>query len=105
MIEKILTILLHLSIIIPTGRSLENRWLNISCLLLHSGILSLERVPIPLAWTQLYPWDEPSDFNTRAFQKVDAAFEFLTKMGFDYFCFHDFDLVKEGLTLLESEKS
>ena len=36
--------------------------------------------------------------------KADAAFEFLTKMGFEYYCFHDYDLIEEGETLLESEK-
>ena len=35
--------------------------------------------------------------------KADAAFEFIQKMGFDYFCFHDYDLVKEATTLSESE--
>ena len=36
--------------------------------------------------------------------KADAAFEFLTKMGFEYYCFHDYDLIDEADTLLESEK-
>ncbi|MEJ2162399.1 MAG: xylose isomerase [Robiginitalea sp.] len=36
--------------------------------------------------------------------KADAAFEFISKMGFDYYCFHDFDLVNEAETLGESER-
>jgi len=35
---------------------------------------------------------------------MDAAFEFITKMGIPYYCFHDVDLVDEGETLLETEK-
>ena len=51
-----------------------------------------------------FPWDLPSDPMDAAKEKADAAFEFVTKMGFDYFCFHDFDLVREGDSLAESEK-
>lgn len=54
--------------------------------------------------TQNFPWDEPSDAVKAAKAKADAAFEFITKMGFDYFCFHDFDLIQEGSTFAESEK-
>ena len=35
--------------------------------------------------------------------KADAAFEFISKMGFKYYCFHDYDLVTEGKTIEESE--
>lgn len=51
-----------------------------------------------------HPWDLPSDPLDAAREKADAAFEFITKMGFDYFCFHDFDLVREGSSLSESER-
>ena len=54
--------------------------------------------------TQNFPWDQPSDAVEAAKAKADAAFEFITKMGFDYFCFHDFDLIQEGSTFAESEK-
>jgi xylose isomerase len=54
--------------------------------------------------TLKHPWDIPSDPLEAARLKADAAFEFITKLGFEYFCFHDFDLVREGDTLLESEK-
>ena len=36
--------------------------------------------------------------------KADAAFEFISKMGFDYYCFHDYDLIQEGKSIKESEK-
>ena len=54
--------------------------------------------------TQNFPWDKSSDPIQAAKDKADAAFEFITKMGFDYFCFHDYDLIAEGSTFRESEK-
>ena len=56
------------------------------------------------AGTQNFPWDKSTDPLQSAKDKADAAFEFIQKMGFDYFCFHDYDLVKEAATLSESEK-
>ena len=53
--------------------------------------------------TQNFPWDQSSDPIQAAKDKADAAFEFITKMGFDYFCFHDYDLIAEGPTLAASE--
>lgn len=54
--------------------------------------------------TQNFPWDQSSDPMTAAKNKADAAFEFINKMGFEYFCFHDFDLIQEAPTFSESEK-
>ncbi|TSE05053.1 MULTISPECIES: xylose isomerase [Aquimarina] len=51
-----------------------------------------------------FAWDSSQDAITAAKEKADAAFEFITKMGFDYFCFHDYDLVREASTFSESEK-
>lgn len=39
-----------------------------------------------------------------AFAKVDAGFEIMQKLDIDYFCFHDYDLIDEALTLAESNK-
>lgn len=59
----------------------------------------------PFGWgTQNFEWDRSSDPMVAAREKADAAFEFITKMGFDYFCFHDFDLVQEASSFAESEK-
>ncbi|WP_297764984.1 xylose isomerase, partial [uncultured Muriicola sp.] len=55
------------------------------------------------AGTQAFPWDLPADPIEAAKAKADAAFEFITKIGFGYFCFHDFDLIQEGTSLKESE--
>jgi xylose isomerase len=54
--------------------------------------------------TQSFPWDQSKDPLQAAKDKADAAFEFITKMGFNYFCFHDYDLIAEAPTLIESEK-
>ena len=54
--------------------------------------------------TQNFPWDQSNDPIQAAKDKADAAFEFITKMGFNYFCFHDYDLIQEGPSFLESEK-
>ena len=54
--------------------------------------------------TQKFPWDQSNDPLQRARDKADAAFELITKLGFDYFCFHDVDLVDESNNLIETEK-
>ena len=54
--------------------------------------------------TQDFPWDKSNDVMQRAKDKADAAFEFISKMGFEYFCFHDYDLIEEGSSFDESEK-
>ncbi|ARV16505.1 xylose isomerase [Polaribacter sp. SA4-12] len=54
--------------------------------------------------TQSFGWDQSSDPIQAAKDKADAAFEFISKMGFDYFCFHDTDLIEEGATFAEQEK-
>lgn len=54
--------------------------------------------------TKAFPWSTANDPLEAAKDKADAAFEFITKMGFDYYCFHDFDLIDEADSLSESEK-
>ena len=54
--------------------------------------------------TKLFPWDQKTDPIERAKDKMDAAFEFITKIGAPYYCFHDFDLIDEGGSRAESEK-
>lgn len=36
--------------------------------------------------------------------KVDAGFEFMDKLGIEYFCFHDVDIVPEADTIEETNK-
>lgn len=54
--------------------------------------------------TRTFPWDADPDPITRAKHKMDAAFEFMGKLGLEYYCFHDYDLVDEGDTLAESAR-
>ncbi|MBB6573818.1 xylose isomerase [Xanthomonas arboricola] len=42
--------------------------------------------------TRAYPWDVGNTALNRAEAKADAAFEFFTKLGVPYYCFHDIDL-------------
>lgn len=53
--------------------------------------------------TKRFPWDADRDAIQRAKDKMDAAFEFITKLGVPYYCFHDTDLVDEGSALSEYE--
>lgn len=54
--------------------------------------------------TKQFPWLQSGDAVQRAYDKMDAAFEFITKIGAPFYCFHDYDLIDEAPTLAESEK-
>lgn len=54
--------------------------------------------------TKVFPWDANSDAVGRARDKMDAAFEFITKLGAPYYCFHDIDLVDLSSDRAESTK-
>lgn len=45
--------------------------------------------------TRRFPWDK-GDAMATAEAKVDAAFEFFTKLGTPYWCFHDVDLAPDA---------
>lgn len=53
--------------------------------------------------TRSYEWDKAECPIQRAKDKVDAGFEIMSKLGIEYFCFHDVDLVEEGATIEEYE--
>lgn len=53
--------------------------------------------------TKNFPWSQSDDAVQCGYDKMDAAFEFITKIGAPFYCFHDFDLVAEGDSLKESE--
>jgi len=55
--------------------------------------------------TKIFPWDTGSNDIERAKNKMDAAFEFITKLGVPYFCFHDLDIVAEGESVQEYESN
>ncbi|MBC2607453.1 xylose isomerase [Pelagicoccus albus] len=53
--------------------------------------------------TKVFPWNEGADAVARSKAKADAAFEFITKIGAPYYCFHDIDMAEEGSTFAETE--
>ncbi|NQD71107.1 xylose isomerase [Sphingobacterium shayense] len=53
--------------------------------------------------THFFPWDKKDTIIGRAKDKMDAAFEFMTKIQFPYYCFHDVDLVDYTDDVKENE--
>ncbi|KPL15011.1 MAG: xylose isomerase [Bacteroides sp. SM23_62] len=54
--------------------------------------------------TKEFPWAQQSDPILKAKDKMDAAFEFTSKMGIPFYCFHDYDIADEADSIPESEK-
>lgn len=55
--------------------------------------------------TQPLSWLDGSDPMEVAKNKLDAAFEFITKLGVSFYCFHDRDMAPEGDSVKESERN
>jgi len=55
--------------------------------------------------TLLRPWDDGSESVPNAVRRVSAAFEFMSKLGVEYFTFHDRDVAPEGRTLADTNKN
>lgn len=55
--------------------------------------------------TKNFPWDANANALQAAHDKMDAAFEFFTKIGAGYWCFHDVDMSPEGSSLAEYESN
>ena len=53
--------------------------------------------------TKIFPWNGASSAVEAAKEKMDAGFEFMTKIGIGYYCFHDIDTVAEGNSIEEYE--
>ena len=54
--------------------------------------------------TKNFPWLSATDPIQQGRDKMDAAFEFITKLGIPFYCFHDYDLVQEADNLKDSRK-
>ena len=52
--------------------------------------------------TKIFPWDCTDNPIKNAKNRLDAAFEFFTKLGTNFYCFHDRDIAPEGKNLKES---
>ncbi|OCX52206.1 xylose isomerase [Mucilaginibacter sp. PPCGB 2223] len=54
--------------------------------------------------THIFPWNEKADAVERAKDKMDAAFEFLTKLNLPFYCFHDVDVVDYTNDINENDR-
>ncbi len=52
-----------------------------------------------------HPWDDGSNSVANAQNRARVFFDFIDKVGIDYYCFHDRDVAPEGATLSESNKA
>ncbi|MGA9702517.1 xylose isomerase [Pseudomonas sp.] len=55
--------------------------------------------------TIVRPWEKGKDPVSIAKVRMDAAFEFFTKIGAPFYAFHDRDIAPEGRTLAESNRN
>ena len=55
--------------------------------------------------TQVREWLSNEDAMTQAYETMDAAFEFFSKLGVPFWTFHDRDIAPEGSTVEESENN
>ncbi|NNF33336.1 MAG: xylose isomerase [Saprospiraceae bacterium] len=53
--------------------------------------------------TRHLPWNDSSNPLQRAMDKMDAAFEFIQKLGIPFYCFHDVDIIDEADSLVETK--
>lgn len=54
--------------------------------------------------THIHEWNKKQDAVERAKDKMDAAFEFITKMNLPYYCFHDVDVVDYTNDINENDR-
>lgn len=55
------------------------------------------------ATTKSFPWNKNEDVLTAAKEKMDAGFEIMQKLGINFFCFHDEDLITPSENVAEYE--
>lgn len=55
--------------------------------------------------TKEFPWAAGATSLEKAKAKMDAGFEFMQKVGIEYYCFHDVDLIDEADTIAEYENN
>ena len=55
--------------------------------------------------TRNHPWAQKGNSMDRSRDRIDAAFEFFTKLNVPFYCFHDFDLASEGESVTASEEN
>jgi xylose isomerase len=86
---------------IVAGKSMKE-WLRFACAYWHSFVGNGgDPFGEP---THIFPWDKKADAVDRAKDKADAAFEFMTKLGLPYYCFHDVDVVDYTNDVKENDR-
>jgi xylose isomerase len=86
---------------VVAGKTMKE-WLRFSVAYWHSfGANGADPFGEP---TFAFPWNEKTDAVGKAKDKADAAFEFITKMGLPFYCFHDVDLVDYTNNVTDNEK-
>lgn len=86
---------------VVAGKKMKD-WLRFACAYWHSFNGSgADPFGEP---THLFPWDKKEDPIKRAKDKADAAFEFITKLGLPYYCFHDVDVVSYTNDIADNDK-
>ena len=86
---------------IVAGKKMKD-WLRFACAYWHSFCGNgADPFGEP---THLFEWNAKSDAIARAKDKADAAFEFITKLGLPYYCFHDVDAVDYTNDVNENDK-
>ena len=84
-----------------TGKKMKD-WLKFSMAWWHT--LCAEGADQFGGGTKTFPWNGAECPLQAAKDKMDAGFEFMQKIGIEYYCFHDVDLVQEGADIAEYEK-
>ena len=76
-------------------------WLRFSVCFWHTFVGGGGADPFG-APTYIRDWEGDLEGIDLAKRRVDVAFEFFTKLGIEFYCFHDFDVAPEGNTIEES---
>ncbi|MEP6675664.1 MAG: xylose isomerase [Ferruginibacter sp.] len=85
---------------VVAGKTMKD-WLRFSCAYWHSFVnTGADPFGEP---THQFPWDAKTDAVEKAKDKADAAFEFMSKLGLPYYCFHDMDVVEFTGDVIENE--
>lgn len=86
---------------IVAGKPMKE-WLRFACAYWHSFVGNgADPFGEP---THHYPWNSQTDPIARAKDKMDAAFEFITKMNIPFYCFHDVDVVDFTNDVADNER-
>ncbi|MGC8749584.1 xylose isomerase [Hydrotalea sp.] len=86
---------------VVAGKPMKD-WMRFACAYWHSFVGNgADPFGEP---THLYAWNTHTDPIARAKEKMDAAFEFITKMNIPFYCFHDVDVVDFTNDIAENEK-